>query len=81
MEILGRVLEAAGYEAEPGYMEAARANFSANIRQIQEKYNGGYVSGYFASSKDRLFERLEETYGDGEVPKKELKRLLRRDAP
>ena len=40
MEILGRVLEAAGYEAEPGYMEAARANFSANIRQIQDKYNG-----------------------------------------
>lgn len=81
MQMLEKTLCKEKYTAEEGYLAAARDNFECNREVIAEKYNGGYIPLYFAESKDRLFGRLEKTYGTEPVKDSERWLLKEEDAP
>lgn len=72
-----------GYEAEPGYLDAARRDFIKNLELISKTCNGRYVSRYIKASEDKLFLRLDKTYGHdvSAIPREERHRLCVEDAP
>lgn len=81
LQMLDKMLCKENYTAEEGYLAAALQNFQFNKDLIAEKYNGGYIPLYFEESKDRLFGRLEKTYGTEPVKGSERWLLKEVDAP